>query len=541
MFASTTRARLVALGLCSPLVLAGAASASPQTPDVIVYDVGVDGANTNNIHYWGQSSGIAAYSIATQSCNTGTATLDWLTGGSTLHPVISQNMFRLKDGRFEHIGQSWLKHGFCAVNETEAFCAPCQSTPCESLGIGCADTYWATLNDGGSGQSKRHVNAADGTHVHGGGPTGNATIRGRLQVAVSDIDPAQNPGAQWFIEGHYVTADDAQAGASANNASWRRVTVNSVSDIDGGGPTMREDAAIWAWRFYDNTVEIETVANVENAGAKTTYYLGHKVTQAGGQWVYEYAIQNLNSDQSAGGFSVPIHPDATLVSTGFHDVAYHSGDPYDGTDWPAVHSGGEVSWATTPFGTNANANAIRWGTLYNFRLTTNAPPERGTVTLGLFKPSTNSSIDVNDVWVPSGEPRMPRASQHGAPPGGIGGPVIVPLSVATPRTGQGTLPILAERTPARTGARWEAAIDQSVEGIRRSVVFMSFAGAHSGRVTPMGQVLIHQPAQALADGGYLIPSDPQMVGRTFSVQAAVLTEDGWRLTNALDVVIAGAQ
>ena len=100
-----------------------------QTPDVIVYDVGVDGGDLNDIHYWGQNGGIAAYSIATQSCNSGTATLDWFdAGGDTRHPVIAMNMFRWDNGRIEQIGQSWLKHGFCALSEPG--CGTCSATPC---------------------------------------------------------------------------------------------------------------------------------------------------------------------------------------------------------------------------------------------------------------------------------------------------------------------------------------------------------------------------------------------------------------------------
>jgi hypothetical protein len=401
MFVVKARGWAGVLGCLSALVLATPSSATPQVPDVFVYDVGVDGGNTNDIHYWGQNGGIAAYSIATQSCNGGTEALDWFTGGSTLHPVISQNMFRLKDGRFEHIGQSWLKHGFCAVNEDEVGCMPCSDTPCSTLGVGCADTYWATLNDGQGGQSKVQVNAATGSHVHAGGPTGNATIRGRLQVAVSDIDPAQNPGAQWFIEGHYVTADDQQAGAGGNNASWRRVNVLAVNNIDGGGPTHQGDPAIYAWQSIDPLVEIIKVANTEDAGAKTSFYLGFRVTQIGAnKWHYEYAIQNLNSHQSASSFSVPVGQASGVHNIGFHDVNYHSGDPYSGTDWPGVKTPTEVRWETQPFATNQNANAIRWATLYNFRFDATAPPVRAPVTMGLFRPSVSTEIQIDDVWVP---------------------------------------------------------------------------------------------------------------------------------------------
>jgi hypothetical protein len=404
--------------------------AAPQVPDVIVYDVGVNGSDTDDIAYYGQSGGIAGYSIATQSCNAGTAEVDWYTGGGdTRHPVIAQNMFRFKDGRFEQLGQSWLKHGFCAVSEVEVDCAPCQATPCSTLGIGCADTYWATLNDGASGRSKRFVNAGTGVHVESGiAPTGNAAIRGRLQVKVADIDPALNPGAEYFIEGQYVTADDHQAGQGANNASWRRVQVNSVSSIVGGGNTVRELPAIYAWREYDNAAVIVPVVNVVIRRSEH-FFLGYRVTQLGPElWHYEYAIQNLTSDQSAGSFSVPVHEDVTVTNIGFHDVDYHSGDPYDLTDWPGVHASGAVTWATTPYLVNQNANALRWGTLYNWRFDADAPPVSGSVMIGLFKPGPNSALVVPNVLVPEPPPHVPgQKHQRSGPPGSAGG-VSVPIT-----------------------------------------------------------------------------------------------------------------
>ena len=87
------------------LLLTGLTKA--QGPDIVVHQVGVDGGNTNDIRYWGTANGIRAYSLATQSCNIGNQTVIWQSN-NTNHPVISQEMFRLKNGRFEQIGQSWL-------------------------------------------------------------------------------------------------------------------------------------------------------------------------------------------------------------------------------------------------------------------------------------------------------------------------------------------------------------------------------------------------------------------------------------------------
>ena len=55
-------------------------------------------------------------------------------------------------------------------------------------------------------------------------------------------------------------------------------------------------------------------------------------------------------------------------------------------DWIAIVSGGAVTWSTTAHDVNPLANALRWGTLFNFWFEINAAPAPTTVTLGLFKP-----------------------------------------------------------------------------------------------------------------------------------------------------------
>jgi hypothetical protein len=108
-------------------------------------------------------------------------------------------------------------------------------------------------------------------------------------------------------------------------------------------------------------------------------------------WHYEYAVQNVNSERSIASFTVPFRPGANIQNVGFHDVPYHSGEPFDGTDWTVTIGSNSISWATTPHSVNANANAIRWGTLYNFRFDADLPPYRTEVIMGLFKPGTAGS------------------------------------------------------------------------------------------------------------------------------------------------------
>ncbi len=359
-------------------------------------------------HHWtvaGPVDGFRAYSVATTSCNVGTQPLDWFVGPNPRHPVISQNMYRLVDGRFEQIGQSWLKHGFCALQQNVCqTCSPVCGGCCAQLGVGCSDPYSATRNGEFTNMGPKHeINAHRGTnlgtHV---APSGEPMLRGRLVVRQSDLEQAQNPGALYYVEGHYVAEDDAQFGDLTNdnnNASYRRVAINSTTFgmlLLGG--TVRETAAINVWKTSDPAVEVVN-ADVPGEGRFT---LASNVTDnKDGTWHYEYALYNMNSDRSGRSFSVPVPPGVTLTNVGFHDVDYHSGDPYALTDWTMTEGAGAVSWGSESFAENENANALRWGTLYNYRFDADSGPEAGEVTIGLFKPGSPSSITAS-ARVPSG-------------------------------------------------------------------------------------------------------------------------------------------
>jgi hypothetical protein len=83
---------------------------------------------------------------------------------------------------------------------------------------------------------------------------------------------------------------------------------------------------------------------------------------------------------------------AVVTNIGFHDVDSHSGEPYSLADWTSSVTSNSITWNTEAYGANINANALRWGTLYNFRFTANvAPNGNGSITVGLFKPATSVS------------------------------------------------------------------------------------------------------------------------------------------------------
>ena len=348
-------------------------------PDVIV-------GSLPNIAKWGTVGGVTAYSVATTSCNVGDQQLDWVQG-TNQHPVIPQNMYRLKDGRFEQIGMSWLKHGFCALQGT--LCGSCSPAGpnCEAkLGVGCSDPYDANLNGNQSNLGPRsQVNPSTGFFTYPfTAPVPPATIGRRLQIANDDLNPALNPGALYFCEGMYVHPDDAAAENDNNNASYRQVLVGSFSAggyiLNTSGPTVQQVPALYAWQANDPDVEIVAV----DVPADGRFLVGYRVTDLGdGQWRYEYAILNLNSNRAIDGFSLPMPGGVTPTSIGFRDIHHHSGEPYDTSDWTTSLAGSALAWNAVPAA--ENTNALRWGTLYNFRFDADAPPALATGTLDMFK------------------------------------------------------------------------------------------------------------------------------------------------------------
>ena len=360
-----------------------------RAPNVIVGDI----VGTMN---HGALGGITAYSVGTTSCNLGSCWLNWISGTQE-HPVIGQNMYRLKDGRFEQIGQAWLKHGFSALAQN--VCGTCQLPGTNTrLGVNCSDPYSAGLNGGQDGMGpKEDVNPLTGVFLFPDSRIdleGNAIYK-RLQVHTADVNPALNAGALYFVEAQYVTRDDARVDNQSDNASYRTVTVNAASpfNLTLTGTTQRTKPAIQAWKVADSTVRESSIK-----GNDGTFFISAKATALGGEvWRYEYAIQNLTFHRAGQSFTVPIQPGATITNVGFHDVDYHSGEPFSGADWTPTVTPTSVSWATQTYDVNPNANALRWGTLYNFRFDANVAPGLTAVSIGVFRPESPTSLSTIQV------------------------------------------------------------------------------------------------------------------------------------------------
>lgn len=410
---------------------AGIASGQCQVstgPDVIVGDVQSSGGSYGAIPNPTAVNGVDATSLGTTSCNIGNAQLLWISGNNQ-HPVIGGTLYQYREfnsgsglsyAKFEQLGQSWLKHGFYALSQNLC-CANCGSTNGTRLGVGCSDPYTASRNGNqGSLGPKWQVNASTGYFVYPpANPTWSGGVARLLQFNTAET-VASNTQAflsgnavRHFGEAQYVTPDDAAAGNKFNNASYRWVTVsggptNFTVSLQTAAPAPgltamnRQKSAVEAWPLIDPNV-LQDVVTVPNATpivddpfkGEGKYIISSRAYDLGnGTWHYEYSVYNQCSHRSAGFFDVPVPAGVNVTNVGFHDIDYRNGDGEgnvnrSGTDWATDMSGNKVGWATEPYSVNTNANAIRWGTMYNFRFVADTPPDNATATIGLWRPAAS--------------------------------------------------------------------------------------------------------------------------------------------------------
>jgi hypothetical protein len=435
-------------------------------PDVVTWDI-------TDVPRWGTDAAgtTTAYSVGTTSSNEGDYPVNWINNtnyspdyGQTQHPVISQNMYRLKpytsNGtsymRFEQLGQSWLKHGFvstnspggggpntCSTGTQGALGANLwrysqlqwQAVGGEVLSVGCTDTYGGSLNGSqGNLGPKNVVNVTTGySDDVQGTASGDATTKGRLQVPTTDVT-AQPAGTRFFVDAWYVTQDDCQfvapgntvATNGLNSASWRELVASQIGSSSVGfvNNTQRHFPGIYAWTAADPTVSLVNVDDdtMVNPGTgyrhadgtpiagntiRARFLVGVKTTSlGGGLYRYEYAVYNHNHDRSGQSFSVPVPASATVSEITYHAPLWHSGEPYSNTPWTNARVGNAIVFSSTQtYAQNVNANALRWGELFNFGFTTNvAPVSTGHATIALFKPGVTgqpNSLDVAGIPVPN--------------------------------------------------------------------------------------------------------------------------------------------
>src|ERR1043165_3003711 len=443
-------------------------------PDVIV------GALPNMLQL-GSAGPEVGLAVATTSCNNGDQPINWFALPSTAHPVLHQNFYRISGGannndRFEQIGQSWMKHTFGA-DEFDQCSLGCDTSNCTqwtTLCPGCSDPYDASEN----GQrtligSRAWINPFTGSfpatandhtgHVHDG-------VSHRIRVKSGDLDPTRNQGATYFVEAAYITPHEYAWCQSHpgqcnmfNNVSYRQYNVGGSPPnltFSPAGATVQKQPAIAAWAGTGATVtEYEP-----DPGNDGIFFVGSNATDENGGWHYEYDIYNENLARGIQSFTVFFPLPVNLANIGFHAPPQEPGWANDGTfmnlgysstPWTVTQPTSSVMWATEPFAQNQNANAIRWGTLYNFRFDAAGSPFAGVASVGFFK--TGGPITVG-VLVPNAGTPSPTPTSTAtttATPSSTPTPTATetpnPSPTPTPRaspTARPSPPVRARPTPA---------------------------------------------------------------------------------------------
>ena len=365
----------------------------------------------------GAVGGRVGLALGTDACNKGTIDVDWFALPNSDHPFIPQNVYRMSGGadntqQFEQIGQSWGKHAFTAASSNTCGFG-CNGVGNQHLGSGCSDAYGAGLNGSQTGiGSRAWVNPFTGnfpgsTANNHSGHSHDVTSH-RILVDVNDLNTSLNPGATYFAEAEYIVPHEYTWCQSHpgecnmyNNASYERYTVAGINQpftFSPVGTTVREQPAIRAWTGA-------TVNQVEpDPGNDGIWFIGYKVTNpTTGVWHYEYALYNQNLDRGIQSFTVPLGPGVNISNVGFHAPIQQPGWANDGTlgdagysstPWTVNQTSNSITWNTETFAQNQNANAIRFGTLYNFRFDADQPPQSANSTVGFFKTGSPMSVAI---------------------------------------------------------------------------------------------------------------------------------------------------
>jgi hypothetical protein len=383
-------------------------------PDIIVGDL-------PDMVQVGSAGSQVGLGLATTSCNNGDQPVNFHALPETDHPFFPQNLYRMSGGadnteRFEQIGQAWIKHAFGAAEDDDCNlgCDTSNCTQFQQLCPGCSDPYLADENGWYDLLGSRAwVNPFTGFFPPGPSPYPSSNHTGhahdgashRIRVNVDDLNTTLNQGATYFAEAAYLTPQEYQWCQAHpgqcnmyNNASYRQFLVSGTTDFTFSpvGVTGRMQPAIMAWATTGATVtQYQPIP-----GSDGIFFVGYKVTQTGANtWHYEYAVYNENLDASIQSFSVPFGTNPSNI--GFHAPPQEPGWANDGTfnnqgysstPWAVTQVNGCQQWLGTclkwnseTFAQNQNANAIRFGTLYNFRFDADLRPTLWYATIGFFK------------------------------------------------------------------------------------------------------------------------------------------------------------
>lgn len=319
------------------------------------------------------------------------------------HPFLVWNLYRIDDGRIEMLAGSGAKHAFFTINVN---CNSCGGN--NVLWAQCEDVYSAGSNDMPKHQGPRsEVKASLGEWENCGsffdpGCTGSQTDFAGNWLHRLLVDPAelQQPEARYFMDAWYVIQHDADI--------WNSMGFRPIHPAPSGsgwlmnpGPFSQGPAiSQWAAENDGDALTDHTVITIPSATPGAPYpgnmpqghlrLLVRAREVAPGRYRYNYALQNYDFDRGLEAFRVGLTQDATVYDSFFGDV-----DSNAANDWAFSVNTGVASFDAPP------DNPLRWFTLFNFEIESDALPVTSTVTLDLGGDAVQPTIEVTTIG-PSG-------------------------------------------------------------------------------------------------------------------------------------------
>ncbi len=343
----------------------------------------------SGLQQFGREGSTVGLTMATTSCNVGDVDVPWEAPMMEDHPMIAMALYRLRNGKFDQIGVSWMKHGFFALSNSQ--CIPCQNPSDGSfLGVGCSDTYGP-----GNNADRRYLGprsevdpylgtwSCSGSHFQGGaadcvrghGSSGHDGVAHRLQVEDSELDQS---GADYFYEAYYVVRGDQNRHNNYGSVEVSMGLTGSTWFFSDEG-SLIEGPAIERWG--EQRTEFSIPGDGKVILAVETTDLG------GGSFHYQYALLNFDSEREIRSFSLPVEGVPGLSGFTFNDA-----DEDALNDWAALVSGGLLTWSTDTYTVDPDANALTFGEMFSFGFDADVPPDTLTTTLGLFRHPEGESV-----------------------------------------------------------------------------------------------------------------------------------------------------
>lgn len=346
--------------------------------------------------------------------NLGTANVPWFakfnTGNATWrdqHPFLVWQMARSKDGVFEPLGRSDLKHAFLTLNTG---CSAGACTTSDTLGIGCADVYGTSTNNSvGSLAPRSEVSAFTGIWAHCFGTASHFDTNGDctqdfsgsgensfthgLKAAEADLQVA---GATYYVEAFYIVRNDSNI---FNSMGYRQVAPAKPAST-WSFPTVGAYAtgpAINAW--VNPTTPGADADNKTLDTGEGRVQLAVRVTPVAGspgKFRYAYALQNHDFDRRIKSFRVPF-PTAGLT---LENMVFADGDGFAANNWTAAVDAGGITW-TAPAATTPPAE-LDYASFFAFRFDADQGGSAAQAALGVFEAGAPTELTIQTMAPASG-------------------------------------------------------------------------------------------------------------------------------------------